>query len=793
MKFFIFALAFILSGFHGFAQTPITKFQQFNGQYDYLAIGNTLNVVENENSTNCTILTSSSANLNLAANQNIIAAYLYWAGSGPGDFNVSLNNQNLNADRTFNYNINNLDFFAAFKDVTTQVQSTGTGTYTLSNLDLTNFINNGHCNIGMNFGGWSIIIVYEDLSLPLNQVDVFDGFVTLAATGTPLSIQLNNLNVIDNQGAKIGFLTWEGDSALAVNETLKLNGNTLSNSLNPSNNAFNGTNSFTGATNLYNMDLDVYDVQNYINIGDTMASIELNSSADIVFVSNIVTVFNSTLPDPTPSFLDVTAVCNTKSIDLSYRIANTNGTDVLPANTSVKFFANNTFLKEEFTPSPIAVGAFQDFTTQLNIPNSIPQDFNLKIEVNLDANKQVIIPELNKNDNTAEQPTSLIDLVIAQPPQDLKVCQEQSTTPKAIFDFSNNLVLVKGNQTQVEVSFFTDLIQAQNNQNPITDITAFENTTNPQEIFIRLTNLQDPDCFLITSFTIQVYTLPQWNQPDDIIVCNNTTQEEIGIVDLTVLESEILSNPSAYTFLYFTNLDEAESNTNPIHNPEFFENNQNPMLIYIRIQHPDFEDCYVILDTMLIIKPIAIENSAPIKRCDLGYNQNIFDLYDLALNLDLKANEDIVDFYTSFSSAQAQENPIKNPYAYQNTQNPQEIYLRTTFDDPNQCHKIYSLVIGTKHCPPWIPEGFSPNDDGINDVFRIKGLYTVFERFELKIFSRYGNLVYQGNNQTPNWDGTSNVGLNNVGKQLPTGTYFYVLNLNDPDFKPIKGWVYLNR
>ena len=70
----------------------ISLFQQFNGRYDYTAIGNTLNTSENGNFAVCEILTSSSADLALLDNQTIIAAYIYWAGSGDGDFDISVNN-----------------------------------------------------------------------------------------------------------------------------------------------------------------------------------------------------------------------------------------------------------------------------------------------------------------------------------------------------------------------------------------------------------------------------------------------------------------------------------------------------------------------------------------------------------------------------------------------------------------------------------------------------------------------------------------------------------------------------
>src|SRR5690554_7744513 len=71
----------ILSFFSGFSQ-PVSSFQQFTGSYDFTMIGNTLNSDPNGTGASCTILTQSSANLNMAANQTVVAAYLYWSGSG---------------------------------------------------------------------------------------------------------------------------------------------------------------------------------------------------------------------------------------------------------------------------------------------------------------------------------------------------------------------------------------------------------------------------------------------------------------------------------------------------------------------------------------------------------------------------------------------------------------------------------------------------------------------------------------------------------------------------------------
>ena len=79
----------------------IAIYEQLNGRLDYTAIGNTLNIIENGAFFDCYILTTSEAFLNMEEDQNILAAYLYWAGSGAGDFEISLNSIAVEAERTF--------------------------------------------------------------------------------------------------------------------------------------------------------------------------------------------------------------------------------------------------------------------------------------------------------------------------------------------------------------------------------------------------------------------------------------------------------------------------------------------------------------------------------------------------------------------------------------------------------------------------------------------------------------------------------------------------------------------
>jgi len=282
----------------GLSAQDISLFQQFNGRYDYIAFGNTLNTSENSAGGQvCEILTSSSADFELQPNQTLVAAYLYWAGSGNGDFDILFNNTPVSAERTFSNTLGTLTFFAAYADVTSLVAATGNGNYTVSELDLTNDIP-VYCNTTTNFGGWAVTVIYEDPNVSLNQLNVFDGLESVSESNPELNIELDNLNVLDNIGAKIGFTSWEGDASLAVNETLQVNGNIISNPpLNPPANAFNSTNSFTGSSELYNMDLDFYNIENNIQLGDQSAVITLTSGDDFVMINNVITVLNTELPD----------------------------------------------------------------------------------------------------------------------------------------------------------------------------------------------------------------------------------------------------------------------------------------------------------------------------------------------------------------------------------------------------------------------------------------------------------------------------------------------------------------
>lgn len=88
-----------------------------------------------------------------------------------------------------------------------------------------------------------------------------------------------------------------------------------------------------------------------------------------------------------------------------------------------------------------------------------------------------------------------------------------------------------------------------------------------------------------------------------------------------------------------------------------------------------------------------------------------------------------------------------------------------------------------------ISKTVTPNGDNINDYFEVGLMAECGFTYKLKIFNRWGNLVYKSDNYQNDWDGISNQG--GSSKQLPSGTYYYILEINQSGFDPIQGYIYL--
>ncbi|NOR29237.1 MAG: T9SS type B sorting domain-containing protein, partial [Lutibacter sp.] len=126
-----------------------------------------------------------------------------------------------------------------------------------------------------------------------------------------------------------------------------------------------------------------------------------------------------------------------------------------------------------------------------------------------------------------------------------------------------------------------------------------------------------------------------------------------------------------------------------------------------------------------------------------------------------------------------------------------------TYTEPGDCGSIITVFVNVNDDCVVLPcstEGsieiskvVTANDDGINDYFTISEIDSCGFTAEVSIFNRWGKIVYQSNNYQNNWSGYhNNSGLTmGASDKLPTGTYYYVINIMGSGYRPITGYIYL--
>lgn len=99
-------------------------------------------------------------------------------------------------------------------------------------------------------------------------------------------------------------------------------------------------------------------------------------------------------------------------------------------------------------------------------------------------------------------------------------------------------------------------------------------------------------------------------------------------------------------------------------------------------------------------------------------------------------------------------------------------------NNDNDPQEFFVTPIILDKAPIRIPQGFSPNNDGVHDKFLIEN--TAGDVIILEVFNRWGNVVYKNIDYKNDWTGQSNEGIT-IGQDLPDGTYYYIVKVNGKD------------
>lgn len=327
-----------------YSGTDVDLLESYAGNLDFQLTGGSFRTTQN-NVSACTYGNSSSNPLStIPSSATIKKAYLYWAASAAGnsssdvDSSVTLNGQTVNAVRTYTEYTGAWYFYSAVGDVTNIVSSARNATYTVANMNI--YSTQAHCDTQTMLGGWALAVIYEDNAEDFRVLNLYEGFRYFQRDFNPsLTLTPANFVLPSNPTGKHAHITWEGDDTIGYDgETLSFEGNELFDTSggNEQSNQFDSYSNVEGGLTTYGVDIDAYDISQYLIEGDTSVSTTYTAGQDgVLLTSEIISVSNIPVADLMVTTSNPTGWTQNTDITKTFTISNDGPNDV-PAQ-SVRF------------------------------------------------------------------------------------------------------------------------------------------------------------------------------------------------------------------------------------------------------------------------------------------------------------------------------------------------------------------------------------------------------------------------------------------------------------------------
>ncbi len=290
----------------------------------------------------------------------------------------------------------------------------------------------------------------------------------------------------------------------------------------------------------------------------------------------------------------------------------------------------------------------------------------------------------------------IFDIPTATQPQMMDVCD---LTETSVFDLTlqDAEILNTQNPDQYTVLYFTSQEDADNNTNEITG--DFSNTENPQTIYARVNNNDNPNCYDTTSFELIVYVTPSINQLDDVTVCDSdfagNSMDGFTTFNLNDYTDAILGSQdeSLYSVSFHLSQIDADANLNSL-SSNFTNTVANVQDIFVRVENNLNTDCYTTDSFTITVNNAPEANDTTIIQCDedgIPEGFTTFDLNQVFDDITGGAGNRTINFYVSLSDLENDEDEI-NPDAFDNYFNPHIIYALVT-DTQTGCTNIAEISL----------------------------------------------------------------------------------------------------
>lgn len=284
------------------------------------------------------------------------------------------------------------------------------------------------------------------------------------------------------------------------------------------------------------------------------------------------------------------------------------------------------------------------------------------------------------------------------------------------FILANKDLDITGDLEGLNILYFETTDAALNSTNALDKNNNYQNIVNPQTISVRIEYLNDPNCYTITDFELIVASSPFFNEPSDMFLCDDITNDGFETFDLSEKAIEMsLGIADNLNFSFYGSYDDATTNTNAL--PNNYTNTSNPQEIFARIDNGGL--CQPITSFLLDVYLVAeINQIQSIEVCDDDYDGlNSFDLTtteDFIFNIRLLNIE--VSYFENETDLLANSNSIDTNNNYSNISNPQTIYVKV-LNTISEC--FFSFPLDLVVNPPPVINDFISYDICENEADHI--------------------------------------------------------------------------
>ncbi|MFK7748032.1 MAG: T9SS type B sorting domain-containing protein [Kordia sp.] len=290
---------------------------------------------------------------------------------------------------------------------------------------------------------------------------------------------------------------------------------------------------------------------------------------------------------------------------------------------------------------------------------------------------------------------TIYEVPTASAVSDYLLCDDISNNQIETFDLSTKIDEALGGQSDVlyDAAFYTSLENAENDENrlPLT----FDNTTNNQEIFVRVFNLAQANCHDVTSFTLIVNPLPVANMVDDLDICDDQTNDGFEVINMNQFDSIVLQNQLAENFeiTYHLSQEDADDDIGAL--PVNFQTIDNPQPIFVRIEAAGNATCFDTTDFQISITPAIIANEVDgLFECSFLDDPNSATFNLASQNDEILAGLTgtyAITYHLSPQNAMMNVDPVSSTFT--NTTNPQQIYVRIEDTTNVTCFDVVDFAV----------------------------------------------------------------------------------------------------